>query len=210
MSVRVNLLPGDVQARGRESRARILSGVVGLVLLLVLAGLTFLQRSSINDAEDRLTAVEEQNAELQAEIAALQPFADLDARAGESIDLVALALAGEASVAGILQDLSSVFPPNAEINAISITLNEDGSAPSTGGERVVFGQLTASGRVLDGVAPGVERLIIDIDRIASFDNVYVTTSVIDEDGVATFVLEADFGPEVLTGRYEPTTQEGAS
>lgn len=202
MSVRVNLLPGDVRARGEASRSRVLAGVLGLLLLVVLAGLTFLQRSSIGDAEDRLAAVEQQNTALQADITALQPFADLEARATTAVDLVALALDREGSLATVLQDLSAVLPPNADLTTLSITMPGEELEPAAGGTRLVYGQLAATGRVIDGLAPGVERLIIDLDRVAGFDNAYVTTSAVDEDGVATFALEVDLGPEILSRRYD--------
>lgn len=201
MSVRVNLLPGEIQARGEASRARFVAALLGVVLLLVLGALTLLQRSSIGDAEERLAAVEAQNTQLQADIAALQPFADLEARANESVEVIGLALGTEGSLATVLQDLSAVLPPNAELDTLAITLPGEELAPAAGGTRLVFGRLAATGRVIDGVAPGVERLIIDLDRVAGFDNAYVTTSAVDDEGVATFTIEVDLGPEVLTGRY---------
>ena len=207
MSVRVNLLPEDVQARGRANRSRILAGVLGLLLLLALGAATLLQRSSIQDAEQRLAEVESTNQSLQADIAALQPFADLETRAGQSVEVVGAALATEGSLATILQDLSAVLPPNAELTNLSIVFSDEPAGPSPGGTRVIHGQLTATGRVLDGVAPGVERLIIDLERVAAFENPYVTTSTVDDEGVATFVLEVELGPEVLTTRYTPEAAE---
>lgn len=212
MSVRVNLLPGDVQARSQATRARVLAGLGVLVLIAVLAGLSLLQQGRIDDAEQRLADVEDANALLQAEIAALQPFADLEARATAAVDFVGVALGSEGSLATVLQDLSAVLPPNAQIDTVSITLSPEEQAPSPGGQRLVYGTIAASGRVLDGVAPGVERLVIDLDRVAAFDNAYVTTSVVDEEGIATFALEVELGPEVLTGRYglEVAATEAAS
>lgn len=202
MSVRVNLLPGEVRARGAANRTRILAGVVGVVLLLVLVGLSLMQRSAIGDAEARLADVQAENAALQADIAALQPFADLEARANTAVDLVALALESEGSLATVLQDLSAVLPPNADLTSLAIRLPGEEFEPAVGGTRLVYGQLSATGRVIDGLAPGVERLIIDLDRVAGFDNAYVTTSALDDDGVATFTLEVDLGAEVLSGRYD--------
>lgn len=201
MSVRVNLLPGDVRARGQANRARILAGVLALVLVAVLALVTLLQRSSIGDAEARLAEVEASNEALRADITALQPFADLEARADTAVTLLGSALGQEGSLATILQDLSAVLPPTAQIDTMAITLPGEPLAPSVGGERVVHGRLEATGRVFDGVAPGVERLIIDLDRVAAFDNVYVTTSTVDDEGVATFTIELELGPETLTRRY---------
>lgn len=207
MSVRVNLLPQEVQARGQANRARVLAGVVGLAVLVVLAGLSFLQRGTIDDAEDRLAAVQADNEALRADISALQPFADLEARADGSVAVVASALGGEGSLATILQDLSAVMPPNGQIESLAITLPGEALTPQVGGDRLVYGRLAATGKVLDGLAPGIERLIIDLDRVASFDNVYVTSSTVDEEGVATFALEIELGPETLTRRYVVSDEE---
>lgn len=201
MSVRVNLLPGEVQERGQANRQRgIAAAVLGLVILL-LGALTFLQRGQINDAEARLASAEAQNAALQAEIAALQPFADLEQRAIGAAELVELAMGGEASFAGILQDLSLVFPPSAELGSLTINIADEVASPAPGGDRLIVGRIAATGRVVSGLSPGVERLLIDFSRAASFDNSYITTSSIDDDGVATFSLETELGPEVLTRRY---------
>lgn len=201
MSVRVNLLPEEVKERGRAGRARVVAGVLGLVLVAALAGLWFMERAELTDTQDRLAEVEARNEALQVDIAALQPFADLDARANASVDVVALALAGEKSFATVLQDLSAVMPPSAELSVVTLTFFEESTAPSPGGTRLIHGRLSATGQVLAGHAPGVERLVIDLERVAAFDNVYVTTSSEDDEGVATFSLEVELGPEVLTNRY---------
>lgn len=210
MSVRVNLLPSEVRERGRANRARIGAVIAGVVLLVVLAGMTLLQRSSIGDAEDQLASIQAENEQLNAEIVALQPFADLEARANSVVEVVEVALSGERSLAAVLQDLSAVLPPNSQIDGLVVALSEEAQAPASGGDRVVYGTLSANGRVIDGVAPGVERLIIDLDRVAAFDNAYVTTSTVDEDGIVSFTLEVELGSETLTRRYVVTDAEVAS
>lgn len=206
MSVKVNLLPGEVQARGQASRSRALVALLGVVLLAALAAVSLLQRGQINDAEARLASVEATNQELQADIAALQPFADLQARADASASVVELALGNEGSLATILQDLSAVMPPSAQIETLAVTLTPEAQVPSSGGDRLIYGRIAATGRVLEGVAPGVERLLIDLERVAAFDNVYVTTSTVDEEGTATFLIEIELGPEALTERYVVTDE----
>lgn len=201
MSVRVNLLPGEVQERGQANRQRVIGAAVVGVVVLLLSVLTFLQRGTINDAEARLAAVQARNAELQADVAALQPFADLEQRAVQAAFTVESALGGEVSFASVLQDLSLVFPPSAELSALQVTLVDGLRSPAPGGERLVVGQITAQGEVIEGLSPGVERLLIDFAKAASFDNTYITSSTVDEDGVATFSLETELGPEVLTNRY---------
>lgn len=201
MSVRVNLLPEDVRQREGANRARIVAGLLGLVLVAGLAFLTFMQRGDISDAEQRLAEVEQQNQELQADVAALQPFADLEARATGAADLVEQALAPEVSLAAVLQDLSLVFPPTAELTTLSISAQDEDDTPAVGGTRLVVGSVAAQGRVVSGIAPGVERLLIDFDRAAIFDNPFVTSTSVDENDVTTFSFEADLGPEARTQRY---------
>lgn len=210
MSVKVNLLPSEVQARGEASRSRALVALVGVLLIGALAAVSLLQRGQISDAETRLASVEATNQELQADIAALQPFADLQARADSAAAVVELALGAEGSLATILQDLSAVMPPNAQIDTLAVTLSPEPQVPSSGGDRLIYGRIAASGRVIDGVAPGVERLIIDLERVAAFDNVYVTTSTVDEEGTASFLIEVELGPEALTGRYVLTDETGVA
>lgn len=201
MSVKVNLLPGEVQQRGQANRQRgIAAAIVGLVVVL-LGVLTFLQRGAISDAEARLASVDSQNAALQAEIAALQPFADLEQRALAAAGTVEAALGDEVSFASVLQDLSLVFPPSAELTNLQVTVADGLATPSPGGGRLIAGRVTAQGQVVSGLSPGVERLLIDFSRAASFDNTYITNSTIDENGVATFSLETELGPEVATNRY---------
>lgn len=201
MSVRVNLLPGELASRERATRARGLAAAAGALLLAILGLLYFLQMRAIGDAQERLAATQAETTALQADIAALQPFADLEQRALSAADTVSAAMAREASVAAILQDLSAVLPPDAELLTLSVTIDEAPVAPSAGGTRLAHGRISAAGRTTGGIAPGVERLLIDFGRVASFDNVYVTSSSVDDEGVATFALEIELGPEVLTERY---------
>lgn len=209
MSVRVNLLPEEVEARGRANRARLVAGLLAFVVIAGLAVLTLLQRGSIGDAEDELAAVQAENEQLQAEVTALQPFADLEARAVATAEVVEFALANEVSLASVLQDLSLVYPPSAELTTLSINAAGGPQEPAAGGDRLVAGRLVAQGQVLTGLSPGVERLLIDFGRASSFDNAYVTSSSVNEEGVATFSLEADLGPEAVTERYVVTDMEDA-
>ena len=202
MSVRVNLLPSEVKERGRANRSRLAAAAVAAVLVVLLAVLTVMQRSQIGDAEDRLAQVEAENQALEADIAALQPFADLESRASTSAELISEALADEKSLAGILQDISTVLPPDAEVDTLAVTFFDEPGEPSAGGDRLIVGALRATGRVLSGLAPGVERLAIDLERVAAFENVFVTTTTTDDEGVTSFEIEAELGPEVLTGRYD--------
>lgn len=203
MSVRVNLLPGEVAERNRAARQRagLAAAAVGLLGLLGLVYLVQLNR--VGDAQEQLAAEQARVAELEAELADLQEFQELEQRAEASTTILSTALGDEATLAGVLQDLASVMPSDAELNSLTVTVTPDaGTAVPALGEPVApFGRITLSGRTLRGHAPGLERLLLELEKVASFSAVFFSSSTVDEDGVGTFSVELNLGSEILTRRY---------
>lgn len=202
MSVRVNLLPREVEERNKASRQRAALAAAGVGFLALLVALYIFQLGRVSAAEDVLAAEEARLAELNAELATLQEFQELEARAAAADSTMQTLLGGEASFAGVLQDLAAVMPTDADLAALAIVMAEAPEAPQLGGTRQVYGTLTASGRTIRGHAPGLERLLLELDKVAAFDNVYFSSSSLDEEGgFALFSLDLDLGAEVLTRRY---------
>ncbi|MBW3659808.1 MAG: hypothetical protein KY457_14305 [Actinobacteria bacterium] len=201
MSVRVNLLPGEVAERNRAARQR--AGLAaGAVAFLGALGLVYLvQLNRVGDAQEQLEAEQARVAELQAEVADLQEFQELEQRAAASETVLVSALGDEASIAGVLQDLAAVMPSDAELNSISITVNDTAVAPVAGQTRASYGTITMSGRTLRGHAPGLERLLLELDKVASFSGLFFSSSAVDEANVGTFSVELNLGDEILTRRY---------
>lgn len=200
MSVRVNLLPGDVEERNRAARERAAVGAAAVAVVVVLAIIYFVQAGRVNAAEEQLETANQRVAEREAEVADLQEFQQLEQQAEQAALLLAAALGDEPGVAGSLQDFAAVFPSNAELDSLSLTFADPTTAP-LGGVRPVFGTLTAAGRTLQGHAPGLERLLLELDKVATFSNVFFATSTLDEEGVSTFTVDLNLGEEVLTDRY---------
>ena len=75
--------------------------------------------------------------------------------------------------------------------------------PVEGTEPTSLGTLVAVGRSLNDHAPGLERLLLEFDKVAAFHDLFFTSSVLEEPETPypTFTVEAQLGPEVLTGRY---------
>jgi hypothetical protein len=75
--------------------------------------------------------------------------------------------------------------------------------------RQVIARIVASGESLFGHAPGLERVMLELDKIGSFFDVYFTNSEIDEDDpdVTFFDLEVDVGVQARTDRYEQGVPE---
>jgi hypothetical protein len=192
MSVRVNLL----------ARQRTYVGVAGVVLLALLGGAYFVQSSRVDDARAERDGAQEELQALQAREAELSEFHDLEQRVSEAQETISTALSHEISFAGVLQDIAAVMPGEAALSEFDITAVED-AGPDGEAVRDIVARIRAGGESLNGHAPGLERVLLEFNKIGSFFDVYFTDSVLDEDDedVAIFTFEVDVGQEAKTNRY---------
>lgn len=197
MSVRVNLLPREIERREAARRARALAALVAVLVVAGLAALYWWQLQQVNDRKAQLAAAEQRRDELQAEVRRLDEFARLEQTLQETDQLVATAMARELSLAGLLQDIAAVMPTDAALTTLTVTLRTAAAAE----EATDFGQVVAAGESLNRHAPGLERLLLAFEKVAGFRDVFFTTSTLDEEDIATFTFDFFLGPELLTGRY---------
>lgn len=208
--VRVNLLPTEVHERNRQRRNLLLVGLGVVVLLAVLAVGYFYQAGRVDDAESRLAAEEQQLQALEAELAQLEEYEALEQRVQDSTEVIATAMAGEVSVAGLLQDVAAVMPGETQLDTLNLTVTPE-AEPAVGDRPQVLGQLGFTGRSLEGHAPGLERLLLEFDKVASLSDLFFSSSTLEEDvqgDIVSFSVEADVGPEALTRRYIQGLPEG--
>lgn len=105
-------------------------------------------------------------------------------------------------MAGALQDLAAVMPANAELESLNVTSAvPDEPTAADGAPASGVGTLIATGRTLDGHAPGLERLLLELHKISSFGDVFFTQAETDEDGAVAFTVEVDLEPDLRTNRY---------
>jgi hypothetical protein len=208
MSVRVNLLPQEQTARQAAARQR--NGVIagGVAVVALLGVVTLWQNGRVADAEDRLAAEQTVLAGLQSEVDQLAEFADLESRVEETDEQITLALGNEVSVAGVLQDVAAVMPSDAQLEALTLTV--DPAVPTPGIETTSLGTMVAVGKSLNNHAPGLEQLLLELDKVSAFHDLFFTSSILEEpsDPYPTFTVEAQLGPEILTGRYFDGVPEG--
>ena len=204
MSVRVNLLPRETYARQAAARQRMLVGLAGLALLALLAGAYVFQMNTLSNARDERDVAQAELDELTAREAELAEFGDLEERVEQRQQLIATALAGELSYASILQDVAAVMPSDAALTEVDVTAVAD-AGPDGEAVREIVARIVADGESLQGHAPGLERLLLEFDKIAAFFDIYVTDSVLDDEDddedVAVFTFEVDVGEEARTNRY---------
>ena len=195
MSVRVNLLPDDLQRKERANQ-RNLWIVGGFALLFVLLAFgSVWQLGRVGDARAVLDEEEEVAQQLQGEIAELDEYAAIQAAMADADSTVSLVFAGEIGVAGILQDLATVMPEGTELSELDFAATPDA-------ELATPGELTITGRTIDRHAPGLERLLLELDKVAAFRSPYFGSAAVDNDEAVAFDVTVQLGPEVLTHRYD--------
>ena len=198
MSVRVNLLPEATKQRGRANQQRLMAAAAAGVLLLALGGVWWWASNQVRQAEDRLAAEQAVSAGLRAEEAELVAFRDLANRLGQAEEVLVASLSDEVSVAGVLQDLAAVMPEDSQVDSLTIAVQDLDERPD------VIGSLVINGQTLSSHAPGVERMLLSLDKIATFGDLYLNSSTLDveqEDQVAAFSLEGALRSEARTHRY---------
>lgn len=205
MSVRVNLLPKEIEAAGRARHVGRLSVLGVVAVVLVLGGVSFVQMGDRAQAEQDRDAAQTRVAQAEARVAALAEYRELQNRYLARRELLSTAMAEEVSWARILNDLSLAFPADASL----VTLNaqaESPEPPSAGeidpGARV--GRIVASGYSLERYAPGVESVLLDFEGAQGFFNSYLQTAAantIGEADVTNFSGTIDLDDNAYTGRY---------
>ena len=198
MSVRINLLPEATKQRDRAAQQRSLAALAGVVLLAGLGGIYLWQSSQVSQAEEELVAEQLRSSELRGDQAELVAFQELADRRDRSTEVLQTTMGDEVSFAGILQDVALVMPPDTELETLGVSLAQ----PEIDGAPTV-GTLSVTGRTLTAHAPGVERVLLGLDKIVSLKEPYMNSSTLQEtDGrVAVFSVDSQIGSEAETGRY---------
>ena len=190
MSASVDLLPPQiVEQRQRRRHLQALGGLVALLLV----GLALVQVGELRSAaraEERRDLAEAELATLRAEAAALDEFARIADELETSQLRLVDALGTEVGFAGVLQDLAAVLPTDASFGDLTLAAGED----------AMVAQLTLSGETRRGVAPGVERLMIALDKVDAFERTVLASTSVDGEYTSFDVL-VEVGAAALTGRY---------
>ena len=198
MSVRVNLLPEATKQRDRAAQQRAMAGLAAVALLATLGGVHLWATAQVNSAEDQLLAEQTQTSELRGDKAELVAFEELADRHERSDEVLRMAMGKEISLAGFLQDVAAVMPTDTQLEDLNFTVSQPTDDDST-----TLATFNVNGKTLTSHAPGVERVLIALDKIVSFRELHLNSSTLDdsEERIATFSLDGQVGPEAATGRY---------
>lgn len=217
MMRRIDLLPARYVARRQERRQIGTAVVAGMLVLLLLFGWWILIRTNISSEQERLETAEAQNRQLQAEIDALQRFADLETEVLAKRAGLQTVFAGDIRWPALLTEIALVVPGEVSLE------NVDGSAATAAGGAPV-GTETAAIRITDQTPqgriqfsgtsrtmPGVARWLQRLSSVRAFSAVWLGSATAVEEGDAivefNFTSTLELGEEALSRRFQDGGQQ---
>ena len=192
----VNLLPPDILAAQRQRRmaavvAHAGAGVIGLIFVFYV-----LQLGSLGSVRDDIERAEQNNAGLQRDIEALQPFEEIRSQAQAKQDLLNQVYANEISFSGILMDVSRVIPSEAALTSLAATSQEP--TATTGGSTQLVGRIDVAGLAID--YDTIASWLMRLERIRGWVNPWVTSIADPDTGPITYASGVDLTTAVVTER----------
>jgi Tfp pilus assembly protein PilN len=192
----VNLLPPDILAAQRQRRmagvvALAGAGVIGLIFVFYV-----LQLSTLGSVNEDIERAEQNNAGLQRDIEALQPFEEIRSQAQAKQDLLNQVYVDEISFSGILMDVSRVIPSEAALTSFSATSQEPTAA--TGGSTQFVGRIDVAGLAID--YDTIASWLMRLERIRGWVNPWVTSIADPDTGPITYASGVDLTTAVVTER----------
>ena len=192
----VNLLPPDILAAQRQRRMAAVvalagAGVIGLIFVFYV-----LQLGSLGSVRDDIERAEQNNAGLQRDIEALQPFEEIRSQAQAKQDLLDQVYANEISFSGILMDVSRVIPSEAALTSLAATSQEP--TATTGGSTQLVGRIDVAGLAID--YDTIASWLMRLERIRGWVNPWVTSIADPDTGPITYASGVDLTTAVVTER----------
>jgi Tfp pilus assembly protein PilN len=219
MMRRIDLLPPVYAQRRLERRNIVLVVVAGMVIFLLLFGWWVILGFRINAAESDLADVQARNATLQAEIAELQEFVELQNEVDSKRAALQTVFVGDLDWPSIMTEIAMVIPGEVWLTNLSASAGATEGATAVGTEtnpiRIASGEpvgrIQFQGESL--TMPGVAKWMIRLESVQEFFAIYLNRagSVGDtgeETTVPTFTFDStlELGPEALSGRFQQREQ----
>jgi Tfp pilus assembly protein PilN len=211
---RIDLLPQRYAEQRRQRRNLGLVVVAGLVALLLLVGWWFLLGQQIGNAEDELAEVQATNAQLEAQIAELQRFAELEAEVQAKRQALRTVFAGDVDWPAILTEVAMVVPGEVWLTNLTASAGQTEGAAPVGTETAEiriskgqpFGRIQFQGQSLS--MPGIARWMLRLESVREFAAVYLNSAVKAEGGedtaveIVTFDNTLELSDRAASGRFQ--------
>lgn len=203
MSVKVNLLPREVQRQARERRVA-LGSLTALAVWVLLLALLYLQNVlAVNNAREERDAEQAELDRLQAQVERLAPYRELARRYDTHNTLLATTMGSQIAWSRVLNDLAVVFPANSSLLTLSATVGTP-AEQADADEVPLVGALQFNGYTVERYAPGVESVLLGLDDAASFQALYLSNAMralIETTEVTNFSGAAELTEHVYSRRF---------
>ena len=208
---RIDLLPPAYAQRKRERNALLMVGVAAVVLVLLLLGWWFWLGMKINDAETELALIQQTNQELEADIAELQRFVDLQNEVDAKRTALQTVMTGDVDWPGVLAEIAMVMPGEVWLTNLTgsagttegFTSAPTETAPIPLSADETFGRIQFQGSSL--TMPGVAKWMLRLEGVDSFFATYLSSATAEEvENQKTFSFQTSiqFSDEAASGRFQ--------
>jgi Tfp pilus assembly protein PilN len=215
MMRRIELLPAAQLERRRQRRQFALVAIGGLVLILIVLGYWFTLGLQIGDARNELAQVRSENAGLQAEIDALQRYAELENEVVTKRAALATVMAGDVDWPSVLTEVAMVLPGEIWLTNLSASAGQTEGATAVGTETAAvrindeapFGRIQFTGRSL--TMPGVAKWLMRLETVKEFKALWLNSATESELAEGVEVVDFDSTLELDDGAASGRYQEGS-
>lgn len=218
---RINLLPPEQRTKASRERGLLWAILILVALVVVLGAVYIQQKSQVSSKEDELAAIQAEQAQLDAQIAALQPYADLQSTRVQMTQTAKGIYDARVYWSTILEQVSLVIPENVRLTSMTCTVPPEmlpgGTASTTGAAPVANVTFVGTTYTHEDVAEFMTRLglipqLKNIQLSASTGAAPTSTtgsSASPAPVTVTFTVTASLRP-YLTAPPTTTLQEGVS
>jgi Tfp pilus assembly protein PilN len=212
MMRRIELLPSTYLEDRRQRRRTAIIVTGGLVLLTLLIGYWVSLGIQISGARNELAQVQARNQTLQAEVAELQRFADLNAEVNAKQASLATVMEGDVDWPGVLTEVAMVAPGEIWLTNLTASAGMTEGATQVGTETAAvdvnaqepFGRLQFNGKSLS--MSGVARWLVRLNTVREFNALWLNSATeeqsVDATEVVTFDSTLELGERSVSGRFQ--------
>ncbi|HEX2294788.1 MAG TPA: PilN domain-containing protein [Actinomycetota bacterium] len=189
---RIDLLPSAYQERRRERRNLALVVVASMLVLLLIIGWWVLLGTQVSSEKDRLADAQRTNQSLQAQIAELSRFADLQAEVATKQQALVTVMTGDVDWPRVMTEIAMVIPGEVWLTTLTASAGQTEGAAPVGTEsapirvsdQVPFGRISFQGRSL--TMPGVAKWLVSLRNVREFAAIWLNTATAGgEEGAET-------------------------
>lgn len=176
---RMDLLPAAYLERRRQRRNVLSIALAGLFVLLLLIAWLVLVLGQISDAKNELAGVQQRNRALEAQIAELQRFAELEAEVVAKRTALQTVMAGDVDWPKMMTQIAMVIPGDVWLENFQTSAGvTEGAAPVPSEANAIrlsnktpVGRVTFAGRSV--CMPGVARWLIRLGTVKDFSAIWL-------------------------------------